>query len=464
MKTKSYDVLAFDFDGTLFDTAELNYRAYKLAYFDLGVEIDENMFRKTNGLSVYEFNQAMGVECDVERLRELKAQYYRDYVLYAKPNIYLIKLIRESKLKKILVTTARMCNIQPLLDKYNIFNEFDYIVTQEAVTKHKPDPEAYILAVDAIKADPERCLAFEDSRAGFVAARSAGLDCILVKDFHDDCILDMSGGSDAKTKLTFEEDNLVVRKYTDSQEGIIRLKRQYDYLNSDLADCYVNVYGGSFSTTFGEYCMPYVIGVNFYAYQNKVKMFPEVIKKLIDFNTGTKVWNTIDIRDLCFEKYIKPGVDIYNRFVTFNERQPYPTINPDVNLKDFLIGNYHGDATFENIIIQRDGNIVFIDPVQDNNLVNGLLQDFAKLGQSLYGYEAIKRGEKFDYTIERKIFEQYAMRYLSEMELKSLKFHIACLYFRRLRHQCEQDPKLVKPYGDIAFSLLREFNSGNFLF
>lgn len=461
MKAKHYEALAFDFDGTLFDTAELNYRAYKLAYFDLGIEIDEAMFRKTHGLSVYEFNQAMGVECDVERLRVLKAKYYKDYVLYAKPNLYLINLIEQSSLRKVLVTTARMCNIKPLLDKYNIFNKFDSIITQEDVKKHKPDPEAYNIAMKDIGVNSRYCLAFEDSRAGFVAARSAGLDCIMIKRFEKDCLVDATGGSEAKTKIYFEGDMLIVKKMTTTADSSERLRNQYNFLEQQK-DYYVEVYEKQDGGDLFSYCMPYVMGVNLYEYQNKIKMLPMVMDQLYQASRPTVGNNQKEITEEIITRYIKPGIDVLNRCTGWGV--PYPELSRKVNLNDYLISNYHGDATFENVIIQRDDNIVFIDPLPDRNIINGLLQDFAKLGQSLYGYEAIKEHKNFDYTIERKIYERRAMRYLSENEFKSLKVHIACMFFRRLKYQERQDKSLVAVFGRIALQLIDEFNSGNFSF
>ena len=119
---------------------------------------------------------------------------------------------------------------------------------------------------------------------------------------------------------------------------------------------------------------------------------------------------------------------------------------------------------FENIIIQRDGNIVFIDPLPDRNVVNGLLQDFAKLGQSLCGYEPIKEYKIVDYEVELKIFEEQARKYLSEMEFKTLKVHIACMFFRRLKYQEKQDPTLVPVFGRIALDLIEQFNEKNYSF
>ena len=200
---KQYKALMFDFDGTLFDTKKLNFKAYQLAYFDLGVTITEEMFDKTDGLSVYEFNQAMGVDCDVEKLRELKKNYYADMVKYATPNNYLIKLIKKTNCKTALVTSARLVNIDYLLKAYEL--KFDVMITQEDVAKHKPEPDSYNLAIERLGLSPEECLAFEDSRPGFVAARKAGADCVMVGKFEDDCIRNMSGGSDATTKLIITE-------------------------------------------------------------------------------------------------------------------------------------------------------------------------------------------------------------------------------------------------------------------
>lgn len=49
------------------------------------------------------------------------------------------------------------------------------IVDADAVTRGKPHPEGYTLAVNALGCRPERCLALEDGESGIAAARRAGL-------------------------------------------------------------------------------------------------------------------------------------------------------------------------------------------------------------------------------------------------------------------------------------------------
>ena len=59
------------------------------------------------------------------------------------------------------------------------------VITQEHVTKHKPDPEAYQLALSKLNVSPERTLVFEDSCAGVEAGAASGCDVIaVVHDFN----------------------------------------------------------------------------------------------------------------------------------------------------------------------------------------------------------------------------------------------------------------------------------------
>jgi HAD superfamily hydrolase (TIGR01509 family) len=55
------------------------------------------------------------------------------------------------------------------------------IVCGEDVALKKPDPEAYVIALERLGMPPTRCCAIEDSRNGMLAARLAGLAVAIVK-------------------------------------------------------------------------------------------------------------------------------------------------------------------------------------------------------------------------------------------------------------------------------------------
>jgi HAD superfamily hydrolase (TIGR01509 family) len=55
---------------------------------------------------------------------------------------------------------------------------FRCVISEESVTKHKPDPEPYLIALRAMETEPGNGLAVEDSNRGVRSAAGAGLRCI----------------------------------------------------------------------------------------------------------------------------------------------------------------------------------------------------------------------------------------------------------------------------------------------
>ncbi|MBT3255835.1 MAG: HAD-IA family hydrolase [Deltaproteobacteria bacterium] len=53
--------------------------------------------------------------------------------------------------------------------------EFEFVLAGEVVSKKKPDPEIYLLALRKSGLKPNQCIVVEDSRNGILAAKAAGL-------------------------------------------------------------------------------------------------------------------------------------------------------------------------------------------------------------------------------------------------------------------------------------------------
>ncbi|MEN8122254.1 MAG: HAD-IA family hydrolase, partial [Bacteroidota bacterium] len=58
---------------------------------------------------------------------------------------------------------------------------FDIVISHEDVNNHKPDPEAYILALKQLKLPGSEVLVFEDSNAGIIAAKKANCDVVAFR-------------------------------------------------------------------------------------------------------------------------------------------------------------------------------------------------------------------------------------------------------------------------------------------
>ncbi len=56
--------------------------------------------------------------------------------------------------------------------------EFEFVLAGDVVSKKKPDPEIYNLALQKTGLQPEECIVIEDSRNGVLAAKAAGMHVV----------------------------------------------------------------------------------------------------------------------------------------------------------------------------------------------------------------------------------------------------------------------------------------------
>jgi putative hydrolase of the HAD superfamily len=66
------------------------------------------------------------------------------------------------------------------LEKFELLNQFDAICTRDHVSRVKPDPALYLLALEKLGVAADEAIAFEDSPNGILAATRAGIFCIVV--------------------------------------------------------------------------------------------------------------------------------------------------------------------------------------------------------------------------------------------------------------------------------------------
>ncbi len=69
---------------------------------------------------------------------------------------------------------------------YNVLEDipFKYVLAGDIVSKKKPDPAIYHMALEKTGFKPEECLVIEDSRNGILAAKAAGIRVIATSNFY----------------------------------------------------------------------------------------------------------------------------------------------------------------------------------------------------------------------------------------------------------------------------------------
>ena len=132
-----------------------------------------------------------GIGHDENYLKELlreKEEFYRQE--YA-PHLVAIKgleafllELKNDCIKMAMATSATVEDINFILNKIPIRDDFNEIVNSSMVIKPKPDPQIFLKAAELLNIPPGKCVVFEDSLAGIKAANAAGMKVVGITTGH----------------------------------------------------------------------------------------------------------------------------------------------------------------------------------------------------------------------------------------------------------------------------------------
>ena len=74
--------------------------------------------------------------------------------------------------------------IRRFMEAAGVAGLVDYVISGEECTAHKPNPEIYLRAMQALGLTPETAFAVEDSPTGIAAARNAGMTVYALRPRH----------------------------------------------------------------------------------------------------------------------------------------------------------------------------------------------------------------------------------------------------------------------------------------
>ena len=188
MIMKKYEWVFFDLDGTLADSLDSLYNVYLNFLKKYGFKGNKEEFEKLNGPALIEiisyFKKKYNIsESEPALLKAYEKDMEYAYSNYVKPisgREELLEFFKRRGVKMALVTSCSKKMATSFLSRNNWTTFFDLVIHGELVTKSKPDPEIYNLALTASKSDTEVILVFEDSQNGRISAKNAGLECIMV--------------------------------------------------------------------------------------------------------------------------------------------------------------------------------------------------------------------------------------------------------------------------------------------
>lgn len=103
--------------------------------------------------------------------------------------------------KMVIVSASKTSQIQIVLENHKWQNIFDFIIGEEDITKHKPDPEGYLKAIQRLELEANECIIFEDAKNGAIAASEAGGYVVGLREGNTE-IIDLSAASEVLGNFT----------------------------------------------------------------------------------------------------------------------------------------------------------------------------------------------------------------------------------------------------------------------
>ncbi len=187
----------WDVDGTIADTELCGHRvAFNLAFKDFALDWNWNenqyldLLKISGGFNriVYFRNKINSelTDSDCSKIQTRKRLHYKNLIksgnITVREGVYrLINELSCFDIEQFIVTTSGRDSLEPFL-RTSLSSHLKYfsgIITYEDVSKHKPFPDAYQLALQLSKKSAGNCIAIEDSSIGVKAAKAANINCLL---------------------------------------------------------------------------------------------------------------------------------------------------------------------------------------------------------------------------------------------------------------------------------------------
>lgn len=189
----NYKAVIFDMDGLLFDTEIVYYEASQMVADQMGFPYDKELYLKYLGVSdeevwaIYHQIFASFGKNNVQKfINDAYEETIRRFSLGAvqlKPGVIeLLDFLEEHRIPKVVASSNQRHIIELLLEKKQLTNYFETIVSAENVKRAKPDPEIFLLAHEYLGTKKQETLVLEDSKNGILAAASAEIPVIMIPD------------------------------------------------------------------------------------------------------------------------------------------------------------------------------------------------------------------------------------------------------------------------------------------
>lgn len=191
--------ILYDMDGVLIDAREWHYEALNMALVPFGMEIDRDSHLATfDGLPTRTKLETLSKSRGLPRglhgfVNRMKQRHTVDMVGQRCHPVFqhqfALSRLREAGYRQAVCSNSIRQSVALMMERAGLSQFLDLQLSNEDVSKSKPDPEIYLTAMQRFGLKPEECLIVEDNDHGIRAARASGAHLLAVGN-PDDVTLD----------------------------------------------------------------------------------------------------------------------------------------------------------------------------------------------------------------------------------------------------------------------------------
>lgn len=216
--------ILWDNDGVLVNTEPIFYEANRQIFAAHGIQLTEsdfaNWFLSGNSGGWHLLRERGYAEDEIGLVRIARDQRYGELLASAdnlvNPGIEQLLSVLGSVFSMGVVTNAWASHFNQIHSNSRLLPYFDVILTRECFPSAKPAPDGYLRGLEKLGLEATECVAIEDSPRGALAARAAGIKCIVLR-------------NELNAQCTFDRDFLFVDSLSVLYEELSSLAKHSGY-------------------------------------------------------------------------------------------------------------------------------------------------------------------------------------------------------------------------------------------